>query len=83
MKHLVASSIAVPSVPCFHPNLSFLFSMSQGLYTRKTWSTERPNDQKNSSLLQPLPGAPKCGSYALSTTETPVIVEKLSSTENP
>ena len=34
MKHLVASSIAVPSVPCFHPNLSFLFSMSQGLYTR-------------------------------------------------
>ena len=46
MKHLVASSIAVPSVPCFHPNLSFLFSMSQGLYTRKTWSTERPNDQK-------------------------------------
>ena len=42
MKHLVASSIAVPSVPCFHPNLSFLFSMSQGLYTRKTWSTERP-----------------------------------------
>ena len=32
MKHLVASSIAVPSVPCFHPNLSFLFSMSQGLY---------------------------------------------------
>ena len=39
---MVASSIAVPSVPCFHPNLSFLFSMSQGLYTRKTWSTERP-----------------------------------------
>ena len=80
MKHLVASSIAVPSVPCFHPNLSFLFSMSQGLYTRKTWVSE---GEPWPSTLQPLPGAPKCGSYALSTTETPVIAEKLRPTENP
>ena len=41
MKHLVATSIAAHSVPCFPPQ-PLLFSISQGLYTRKTWSTERP-----------------------------------------
>ena len=46
----------------------------------KTWVSE---DEPWPNIPQPLPGAPKCGSYALSTTETPVIVEKLSSTENP
>ena len=64
MKHLVATSIAAHSVPCFPPQP--LFSISQGLYTRKTWSTRTACNDQHSSLLQPLPGPPKCGSYALS-----------------
>ena len=40
MKHLVATSIAAHSVPCFPPQ-PLLFSISRGLY-RGTSSSDRP-----------------------------------------
>ena len=66
MKHLVATSIAAHSVPCFPPQpLLCLLYLSGTLYSKNLVYRTACNDQ-HSSLLQPLPGPPKCGSYALS-----------------
>ena len=42
MKHLVASSIAAPSVPCFSPQPLLSLLYLSGTQHSKTWSTERP-----------------------------------------
>ena len=82
MKHLVASSIAAPSVPCFSPQpfLSLLYLSGTSTLENLVYGTAC-NDQ-HSSLLQPLPEPPKCGSSTPSLTEKPVIFEKLSSAED-